>query len=535
MKDENRASGAGGVKCAADIAMSGEKLTGDELAGRLRELEREFERLGLRGGGCSGERLLIEPEQLLGLFDILDQPVNIVDFETYEVLYANRAFREEFGEVTGKTCYRAYHARESPCDDCPNEKILKGKAGRVYVCDCYNEASGRWYRCVTGAIPWVNGRMAGWRARTDVTASKRAQKALREMNERLEATLNALPDLMFEVDYDGRFHDYRAPVPEKLYAPPDVFLGKTVVEVLPADAAGAIMDAVWRVAATGEKTNVSYALKLPHGLCHFEATLAPVRRAGGGPGRIIALVRDMTERVRSERALNEAVREARFYFDLMSHDLTNFNHVILGNLDLLEKSLEPDEVQRKRVSACKRQIVKSETLISNVRAFAAVKDITDESLEPVDLNRCVADAAATVRALYPGKRVEIEFEASGEKSAMGTTLLESALVNVMGNAARHSPGERAWISVAIAEAEEDPGGTWEIRIEDRGPGVPDGMKKKIFDRYVTVGEEKGTGLGLSLARAIVEKLGGRIRVEDRVRGVPAKGSVFRITVPRARG
>jgi len=73
---------------------------------------------------------------------------------------------------------------------------------------------------------------------------------------------------------------------------------------------------------------------------------------------------------------------------------------------------------------------------------------------------------------------------------------------------------------------------WLISIADDGPGVPNGMKEKIFDRFVKIGKEKGMGLGLSLARAIVEKFGGRIWVEDRPAGVP--GSIFKVLLQRAK-
>ncbi len=88
------------------------------------------------------------------------------------------------------------------------------------------------------------------------------------------------------------------------------------------------------------------------------------------------------------------------------------------------------------------------------------------------------------------------------------------------------------MEVSIEDSVNDRDGFWEIRIADDGPGVPDEMKERIFDRYLKIGVEKGMGLGLSLARAITERLGGSIWVEDRIRdGVPS-GSVFKIAIPK---
>jgi YesN/AraC family two-component response regulator len=62
---------------------------------------------------------------------------------------------------------------------------------------------------------------------------KHTEEALQAAHDRLELTLNALPDLLFEVDRDGRIHNFRAPQSDLLYRPPEEFLGQTVNEVLP--------------------------------------------------------------------------------------------------------------------------------------------------------------------------------------------------------------------------------------------------------------------------------------------------------------
>ena len=78
----------------------------------------------------------------------------------------------------------------------------------------------------------------------DITESRRAEEALREAHGKLQATLGAVPDLMFEVDREGRIYDYHAPEHEALYVGPEAFLGKTVAEVLPESTAGVILQAI---------------------------------------------------------------------------------------------------------------------------------------------------------------------------------------------------------------------------------------------------------------------------------------------------
>ena len=74
---------------------------------------------------------------------------------------------------------------------------------------------------------------------------------LREAHDRMRATLEALPDLLFVLDRAGRICDFHAPNPERLYVPPEKFLGRTMNEVLPEPAAGIVQRAIEDAAAHG--------------------------------------------------------------------------------------------------------------------------------------------------------------------------------------------------------------------------------------------------------------------------------------------
>ena len=134
---------------------------------------------------------------------------------------------------------------------------------------------------------------------------------MRDAKERLEATLSALPDLMFEVDAQGRFYDYRTPSMEKLFVEPSQFLGKTAEEVLPPESAGILMQAIRQVSGSGERARVEYSLDIADRISYFEATLSPKGDLCTPEGRIIALVRDITERKQAEQDLQAALKGLR--------------------------------------------------------------------------------------------------------------------------------------------------------------------------------------------------------------------------------
>ena len=108
----------------------------------------------------------------------------------------------------------------------------------------------------------------------DVTERKQTEEELRLAKEQLDATVDALPDLMFEVDRSGRIYEYRAPRANMLYAAPEEFIGKTVSEVLPADASGIIMDAIGEAVRNGRHSGAVYSLDMPTQTFWFELSIA---------------------------------------------------------------------------------------------------------------------------------------------------------------------------------------------------------------------------------------------------------------------
>jgi PAS domain S-box-containing protein len=150
--------------------------------------------------------------------------------------------------------------------------------------------------------------LAVWR---DITALKQAQAATAAAQDKLRATLDAVPDLLFEVDASGRIYDYHSPRTELLAAPPESFMGRTFIEFLPPDAAAAGLAALRGAELTGHSSGIQYPLSLPAGNFWFELSVARKPTVRGEAPRFIMLARDITARRRAELDLALAIEVAQ--------------------------------------------------------------------------------------------------------------------------------------------------------------------------------------------------------------------------------
>lgn len=152
------------------------------------------------------------------------------------------------------------------------------------------------------------------------------------------------------------------------------------------------------------------------------------------------------------------------------------------------------------------------------------------SRDAVDLSELARDVVSSLALLAEERGQTVSIEA-GEPLLVNADrlVLREAITNVLDNAIKYGP-ERSRIEVrTTAESARAV-----LTIADRGPGIPEEHRDRIFDRFFRVDEGRsrqrgGTGLGLAIAKWAVEVNGGRITAEGRTGG----GAIFRIVLPLA--
>ncbi|HPI76028.1 MAG TPA: PAS domain S-box protein, partial [bacterium] len=170
--------------------------------------------------------------------------------------------------------------------------------------------------------------------RKEISNRRRMEEDLRDSRDRLETTLKAMPDILFEVNLEGRIVGYHAASADRLYAPPEAFIGKKTTDVLPPEAAEALNKAVNKTFETGEKSAATYSLPYPDGEMYFEA-IHSLKGDLKSPNRtVISVVRDITQRRRAEQSLRESELRYRLTMDSMADAIhvvdRNFNIVLFN-------------------------------------------------------------------------------------------------------------------------------------------------------------------------------------------------------------
>ncbi|MBK7462873.1 MAG: PAS domain-containing protein [Betaproteobacteria bacterium] len=143
---------------------------------------------------------------------------------------------------------------------------------------------------------------------TDLTEQQNTRNALREVSSELEATLHAIPDLLFEIDESGLYLNIWANDADELLFSREALLGKRFDEVMPPEAAATCRSALNEAAATGRSRGQRIYLPLPAGPQWFELSVT-VKPGDWQPPRFMVLSRNVSAAVADQLSAAEARAE----------------------------------------------------------------------------------------------------------------------------------------------------------------------------------------------------------------------------------
>ncbi len=374
-----------------------------------------------------------------------------------------------------------------------------------------------------------NGQVAGIVGTfTDITERKWAEEALRESEGKFRVLSETSPAAIFL--YQGEKYVYVNPMAETLtgYSREELLTGDAWEWIHPEFKE--LVKGRARRRQLREPVPTRYEVKYRakdgrEGWVDFTAGLIEY---GGKPAGL-AMAFDVSKRKLAEEALKSEKMQAELYVDLMCHDISNMNQVGLGFLEMALDMLDLDEASREMLLKPKSAFDNSSKLINNVRKLKKAKS-GEYSDREIDIGQVLRKLQDNYSKQY-GSRISINYLMNVGYIIKANDLLYDLFSNLVENAIKHSRGHPI-IDINVEPIREDGCDYYKVRIDDQGPGIPDELKAIIFERKLTGDtKSKGSGIGLFLVKTLVDSYGGRVWVEDRVKGDRTKGARFVVLLP----
>jgi PAS domain S-box-containing protein len=359
----------------------------------------------------------------------------------------------------------------------------------------------------------------------DITDRKFAEQALLESNERNQAILRALPDLMFLQTKEGVYLDYYARDVKDLLVPPETFLGKNIREVMPLDLAERVLDCFSRLNGTVDTQVMEYSLPIGGDERYFEARM--VSAAGD---KVLSIVRDVTEARRADDALRKseekllvsnregrelaarlitAEESERRRIALLLHDDLSQNIAAMGVV-ISRLKRKPPATNELMAIELDQLGAQTNELTTQIRKLS--HQLHPDVLEHVGL---VAALESEVAEFGHNERIKVEFKAEIKSVQIPldvSVCLYRVAIEALRNVSRHSGA----LSANVALAEDD--SYFTLEVSDSGKG---------FD---VERAKRGSGLGLIGAEERVKLLQGSLLVTSK----PEGGTVLMARIPLAR-
>ncbi len=292
-------------------------------------------------------------------------------------------------------------------------------------------------------------------------------------------------------------------------------------------------------ALAGEETNhVEQFVRTARSPTHVAMTGRPMRDSTGRITGAIVLLRDVTPLRRAqhdlERANAELVDLQRRQAELSSlivHDLKSPLTTIIGTTEVLLEDEQASAREREDLRNIQQAARSMHRMAMDLLDVAMSEDgALLPCLEPIDVASLVSAvrSAMSFRATERNQGIQISLrELAVPTWRLDEELMRRVLQNLVDNCIKYGPAGGT-IDIEAATVED----RLVLSVRDRGSGVPEAMREKIFEKYARIERDgsgrhrESRGLGLRFCRIAVEAHGGRIWVEDN-----RPGAIFRVELP----
>ena len=370
----------------------------------------------------------------------------------------------------------------------------------------------------------------------DLSEVQRVHQELRRREALLRSILDTVPDALVVIDERGLIQSFSAAAERLFGFFPDEVMGRNVGILMPSPYREAHDSYLARYLSTGERRIIGIG-RVVVGR-RKDGSTVPMELAVGevnlpGARLFTGFVRDLTERLERERRLTELqselihvsrVSELGQMASALAHEVNQPLTAMTNYLNGVRRLLAAGNQQAAQgaIERIAEQADRARQIIQRLRDLVR-KGETERRVEGVLTTIEEASALALV-GIGQGVRLQIRVADDAAEAVIDKIQIQQVLLNLMRNAVEAMAGSvRRELSITAASA----GDMVEISVADTGPGLPESVRARLFQPFVTT-KPAGMGVGLSVCRTIVEAHGGELRAED----AAGAGTVFRLTVLR---
>ena len=378
----------------------------------------------------------------------------------------------------------------------------------------------------------------------DITAERSAEEQAQRAELRYRSLVETLPTVVYIDELDGRATNvYTSPQSEQLlgYSTREWNDDRDLwVKMLHEEDRERALAAQRRHVESGEAFDETYRLSAKDGrLLWIRDVAVIVHDEDGTPLYSQGFLLDISAQMGAELALRDAVEREHAGVErlramdelkntllhTLSHDLKGPLTAILGAAMTLQRPDLTEVEAHEILTGMAHRARRMDRLLTDLLDLERLgRGMMEPTCFPVDVGQLVSDLVHGCEALQ-GRQVELL--ARPVVVPADPPKLERIVENMLTNVARHTPrSTRVWVRVLP----EDGGAV--VVVEDDGPGVPDDLKRSVFEPFHRGPDAAtaGSGIGLSLVARFADLHGGRAWVEDRRGG----GASFRVFLPGPR-
>lgn len=522
------------------------------------------------------EELSKERNQLLSIFDSIDELIYVSDADSCEIVFANKKLRNLYGDnILGEKCYTVFHNFNEKCSFC-NSDLIKKIYPETHKWE-YTNHLNKTFIIYNRMIKWTDGRLLRFELAYDITDRKMAEEAIRKNEEKLNAIYNATNIGITITDKEGRYVMVNNWVLNFLKYSKEDFLNKKRNDITHLDDIE-ISNTYFNKILNGElehyRIDKRY-LRSDNEVVWGSLSIAPIKDSDGNIINLVGMVIDITEQKFAEEELKR-----------YSEELININEELIASKQLIEANLEQKNALIEELQVIKNKLEQTNSekdkffsiiahdLRSPFQGFLGLTKLIADDLENMsmrDVRELSSDMQKSANNLYKlldnllqwsrfqrgfielkidainiyqivQQNIIISLETAKQKNInlinnvpndifaiADFQMINTVVRNLLSNAIKFTNKNG---SIMIG-ANTTPEKIVYVFVQDDGIGMDEQILSDLFkiDKKVTrpgTSGETSSGLGLLLCKDFIEKNKGKIWVESEV----DKGSTFFFTLPQ---